>query len=528
MIYYFTGALQTDSVKAQWKADQTPLCPFCEEVDSRPHRLLHCQPLQDVRDQFPDAVSLLTDMRDEWCYLPLARASPESDLVGLINSNFPERKDPKSVSVDLPSVTFFLDGGATHPQTPDARIAAWAVIQDVSKDDIERRVVADVTLAQPDVFPSFRTVAVGLVPGAQSVSRAELYALLVAVRAAHTLVNDPFVNFVTDCQFVVTSVESIVKFGSSFISGRTSHADLLLQLADLWDIRRFCISKVKSHVKFHPNMPLAKLWPIMGNACADFAVKETLRNLPESIQKLSRDILAWNTSEKLWLKHVCRFYLTVVRKRFDLAKLPENLNRHQSTNSSSEPGHLMPPRRSCLVVRLLSFYLPLMLPSINLLGMLQILRFRQLTCSKFFCKVHVCVWLSVNGARHCDGRQTFRLTTSVKQIGASCGLNYVPTSLWLLVAFFLLRFREWVPRLHLLISSRMRLSCAHGHVSLWLISLCACSDPLGRFTPSRGSSGSQPLTPTRLLLSNICSGMCRERVFRVAQLWPVSVKLWTI
>ena len=115
------------------------------------------------------------------------------------------------------------------------------MVQDVSKDDIERRLVADVTLAQPDIFPCFRTVAVGLVPGAQSVSRAELYALLVAVRAAHTLSSSILVTFVTDCQFVVTSVESIVQCGASFISGRTSHADLLLQLVDLWDVRRFRI-----------------------------------------------------------------------------------------------------------------------------------------------------------------------------------------------------------------------------------------------------------------------------------------------
>ena len=91
-------------------------------------------------------------------------------------------------------------------------------------------------------------------------------------------------------------------------------------------------------------MPLSRLWLVMGNACADYAVKETLKNLPKPIQKLSHDILAWNTSEKTWLKHVCQFYLAVVKRRFDLAKLPENLNRHQSTIPGSEPGRLMPPK----------------------------------------------------------------------------------------------------------------------------------------------------------------------------------------
>ena len=153
-IYYFTGALQTDSVKARWNSDQIPLCPFCNEVDSRPHRLLHCAPLQSIRESFPDAVSILTNVRDESCYLPLARSSPETDLVGLINSNFPDCLNPQAFQVKHDNVTFFLGVGAMHPQVVDARIAAWAVIQDLSCDDVERRLVADITLAQPPRRPN--------------------------------------------------------------------------------------------------------------------------------------------------------------------------------------------------------------------------------------------------------------------------------------------------------------------------------------------------------------------------------------
>ena len=90
-------------------------------------------------------------------------------------------------------------------------------------------------------------------------------------------------------------------------------------------------------------MQLPDFWHVMGNACAGLAVGKTLYNIPLPIGKLSDDVQSWNSSDKVWLKKVCRFYLAVVRRRFDLAKLLEYIERRQQDGVVRESRCLMPP-----------------------------------------------------------------------------------------------------------------------------------------------------------------------------------------
>ena len=55
----------------------------------------------------------------------------------------------------------------------------------------------------------------GLVPDKQTSGRGELYSMLVAVKSALKLPTKLRIRFVTDAQYVVTTINHIVLFGTS-------------------------------------------------------------------------------------------------------------------------------------------------------------------------------------------------------------------------------------------------------------------------------------------------------------------------
>ena len=343
LLYFFSGALQNDSIRAKWKTDQTPLCPFCDEHDTRPHRLTQCKAFENIRDDFPDAVAILQDVRPEWCYLPLPRAPPNLELSNLLFATFPETHEVQAFPTENTCVCFYVDGGAIYPQFKEARLASWAVVQDMSSNNVQIRQAADFACCWDPILPLFKTVAIGLVPGTQSVARAELYALLIALRAAMSLPASTCVVFVTDCQYVVNMIRKIVSQGPNFISGKTCHADILNDIASMWDTSRFQIRKVRSHQSFSSAQTLSQLWDRAGNHCADIAATSSLKNIPKPLRDISDENATWVRTERIWLRRVCHYFLALVRQRMELFKLPENTGRHDTDRNGDASQHVMPP-----------------------------------------------------------------------------------------------------------------------------------------------------------------------------------------
>lgn len=70
------GGFQTDKRKAGWTDEIEGCCPFCEQADTRQHRLLECTHFSQLRDQHAVACEVLGTIREEWVYLPLPRQHP--------------------------------------------------------------------------------------------------------------------------------------------------------------------------------------------------------------------------------------------------------------------------------------------------------------------------------------------------------------------------------------------------------------------------------------------------------------------
>ena len=136
---------------------------------------------------------------------------------------------------------------------------------------------------------------------------------------------------------------------------------------------------------------------------------EISRSLWDLVRKVSDDILAWNTSEKIWLRRVCRFHLAVVRRRFDLAKLPENMDRHQAQNLCPDSGHLMPPK--LLGHEAYDFLTRFDVAAYKPFGNVAELPIPEPEVLKVFLQGAL---PCANCVKRCDGHQRFLLITSVK------------------------------------------------------------------------------------------------------------------
>ena len=329
LLYFLTGAFQVESIKCKWKKDAVPLCPLCGEVDTRPHRYLHCRSFQHIRDQFVDAVRILSEFREEWVYMPLPRTSPEIDLCRLLHKMPTVQNVSAPLPCDTEQVTFYTDGGALWPAFPEARVASWAVVQDISPTLESRHVSAQIALNTSTQYPCVHVLALGPVPGEQTAGRGELFALLSAVQSACQLPACQTARFVTDAQYVVTIINKLEHHGLVWVAHKTLHADLIVALYDIWDPLRFSISKIRSHQDPLKAHSFPHLWDILGNACVDRGATAALVNLPSSILKLHRDQKDWMVRERNWLLEVFRYVVTLNRARIQAIDACQSQNDSQ-------------------------------------------------------------------------------------------------------------------------------------------------------------------------------------------------------
>ena len=332
LLFYVLGSFQVDGIKHKWKHDSTPNCPLCGEVDTRPHRYLSCKALEHIRIQHPDAVNILEQCREEWMYMPLPRLSPDVELCELLHRSPFVQNHPKPFPNNDGPTTFFTDGGGLFPQFPSARVASWAVIQDIAPNVQIRQAAAQKMLCDPGSFPGFQTIALGMVPGKQTVGRGELFALVNAVRSACQLPRHEVVYFVTDAQYVLKIVHRITVSGLAWTSYRTKHLDLIQELYELWDPHRFFIFKVKSHQNPHKISSFPALWNALGNSCADTGATMALKHLPPSIFQLHRDLKLWIVRERNWLIDVFKYVLALNRARIPLVNNLDQVLHEDSPN----------------------------------------------------------------------------------------------------------------------------------------------------------------------------------------------------
>ena len=139
----------------------------------------------------------MKNTRPKWIYMPLPRSHEHltSFRAFIATVKMPEIDPPRNC--DIPHLRFFTDGAARFPKHLPGRIATWSVVQDFSVNEGQVKQAADFLFVDLLQYPFFHVSAVGIVPGEQTVARAELFAILVAAKKAKMCEPIPWLEFVS-------------------------------------------------------------------------------------------------------------------------------------------------------------------------------------------------------------------------------------------------------------------------------------------------------------------------------------------
>ena len=156
-------------------------------------------------------------------------------------------------------VTFFVDGSGLGQTSIDGRLSGWSVA--ACTDTVANALFALRRYHQ--IVPScFQVVALGQTTGAQTVARAELQALVVALEAV------PTATVYTDCQSKVCLWEWVRKYELPRVAiAKRANEDLVGRLAVVATQPGQQVLKVRAHQNLEQIRDLEQLYYHLGQSC---------------------------------------------------------------------------------------------------------------------------------------------------------------------------------------------------------------------------------------------------------------------
>ena len=248
------GGFSSGAAKAKWAADEDGTCPLCGAMDDKRHRLLHCpateKPPYGVEPPNAEVPRLIFATRS----LPPLPSLAEADALRLPSGG---------------QLTLFTDGSCRNPSILFASIAAFAVVQDMSRSPSHIPAFRSAWQVSGIVPPLLHVVTQGSVPGEQTINRAEFCAVIQACCHAVRL-GAPATTIWTDSTFVMAEWER-GRNGKEF-----HYRDLGYLLTTSWR-SQFDLRKVKAHENLE-NLAGLEWWRAAGSLQADLASKAAVRN----------------------------------------------------------------------------------------------------------------------------------------------------------------------------------------------------------------------------------------------------------
>lgn len=199
-----------------------------------------------------------------------------------------------------------------------ARIATWSVVEDVSASCNQQKEVLDLVSLQEPKFPLFRVPQIGVVPGEQTLARAELFAVVIAAMKANLLDPIPYVEVVTDASYVCKVVRLIELGLVMSILHKLTNSELISRLATLWHKDKFKVIKIKSRRNLESAVKHDDLWTIAGKHCADVAAEAASALVRGEIRMLVDELVKHVENEKMSLRSHCRDLVDLNVKRCQL------------------------------------------------------------------------------------------------------------------------------------------------------------------------------------------------------------------
>ncbi|CAE7407308.1 unnamed protein product [Symbiodinium sp. CCMP2592] len=270
---HVTGSFSSAAAKQLWADDTDGCCPLCGQRQTKYHKVVECPALQEVRADWLPHLRLVLDRWPSWVHCPVTTLPDDLEVPQLV---FHTRSlpDPVVNFTAWPQLSrrnflrLYTDGSCRHSGVSLAHHAGFAVVLDTSADDTAALEQLQQWRTTKVVPVAFSVIVQGLVPGQQTINRAELCAVLQAVRAAW---NGGFVELEiwTDSQYVIQLWQD-----GSAAPGDPNY-DLSVQLL-YWKAPSIRLRKVASHQDLDTLTGMAQ-WHAAGNYVVDLAAKAAVR-----------------------------------------------------------------------------------------------------------------------------------------------------------------------------------------------------------------------------------------------------------
>lgn len=306
----FVGGFQTEGTKAKWLNECDAKCPLCDAVDTHAHRMFDCPKLRAARDMHPEAVQFLHDNPD-WMYHPFLYTHRDEPTISRILSEIDEVSLQHVIPTPAETHVYYTDGSCVFPEDRVFRRASWAVIRQFDGDENN---------------PFYECVLLGCAHGRQTISRAELIAVERACKLAVKDVWCKVVIIYTDSQYVANVLKNLDLLVNSPYSYRTANIDILRSIAEVWNLKIFCIKKAKSHRSLLDATSNDDLFRILGNNTADKAANAAQSLFPSVLRTLTDDVREHYATQQHKLKLVLRYYIDFTRLRFELTHNKSSLD----------------------------------------------------------------------------------------------------------------------------------------------------------------------------------------------------------
>eukprot|EP00438_Fugacium_kawagutii_P029797 Skav231465 [mRNA] locus=scaffold1100:61137:62328:- [translate_table: standard] len=196
---------------------------------------------------------------------------------------------------------FYTDGSAFSSEKVHSCQSYWALVWDECEDDSERAQQAERFLAQQKKPTTLKTIHKGTVQGKQSIDRAEITAINVALNMAEQ------VHIFSDSSYALGILQKILAGTPVGFFQRAANFDLIIEMYRMVGMRTSDTirwTKLRSHTQLTEYVDMLELYHALGNDAADEAAKGCHEAVPVDTQHM---VDAISAHEELWSKKFMEF-----------------------------------------------------------------------------------------------------------------------------------------------------------------------------------------------------------------------------
>lgn len=311
LIHEISGAFQTNVQQAVWDKSVTANCKFCQQPDTREHRIHTCDATADLR---ANHTTTLAEAKPVALHeLPCIHRHPQVDalqmcwdLIEVPDLDEQFHAHLQFVSQSRPLV-FYTDGSCHNGSCPAGRHAALAVACDFATDDTQRvNMVAQTPVEY--AMPSLRTLVVSRLPGEQNIHRAEIWALLYICEQFDNV--DAYVDSQVALHLAIECLHC-----SEHAASLLGEPDLAIRLWRATRTGTYRFFKVDAHKEADTQAPPLVQYHRRGNQCANNAAITTCKHLFSSLTAMADRVTSDIEQSKDLLRRYFDYILQLMKCR---------------------------------------------------------------------------------------------------------------------------------------------------------------------------------------------------------------------